>query len=48
LGARAKDLIASERWRFVAFGDAVGVQGAFGVDAAGAILFLTGATKRHS
>src|ERR1035441_4357844 len=37
----------SERWRFVAFGDVGGVEGAFGVDAVGAVVCAGSATSGH-
>jgi hypothetical protein len=36
-----------ERWRLVAFGDAFGVEGAFGVDAVDAVLFSRSTTDGH-
>jgi L-lactate utilization protein LutC len=47
LGARAKDLNASEPWGFVAFGDVGVVEGAFGVDSVGAVLLSSSAASGH-
>jgi hypothetical protein len=47
LGARAKDLNASEPWGFFAFGDVGVVEGAFGIDAIGAVLFSDAAASGH-
>jgi hypothetical protein len=37
LGARTTDLNASERWGFVAFGDAGGIECAFDIDVVGGL-----------